>query len=52
MLVVESYHAIAGQEGVVETLRRLRDNGFTFTEVISRGFSTLVAPPPPPSQDR
>jgi hypothetical protein len=44
VLVVESYHAIAGQEGVVETLRRLRDNGFTFTEVISRGFSTLVAP--------
>ena len=44
VLVVESYHAIASQEGVVETLTRLRDKGFTFTEVISRGFSTYVAP--------
>ncbi|HEY5787380.1 MAG TPA: hypothetical protein VIT65_21660 [Microlunatus sp.] len=44
VLVVESYHAIASQEGVVETLQRLRENGFTFTEVISRGFSTYVAP--------
>ena len=44
VLVVESYHAIAGQEGVVETLQRLRDHGFTFGEVISRGFSTYVAP--------
>jgi hypothetical protein len=44
VLVVESYHAIATQEGVVEALTRLRDNGFTFTEVISRGFSTYVAP--------
>jgi hypothetical protein len=44
VLVVESYHAIAGQEGVVETLQRLRDRGFTFGEVISRGFSTYVAP--------
>ena len=44
VLVVESYHAIASQEGVVETLERLRGNGFSFTEVISRGFSTYVAP--------
>ena len=44
VLVVESYHAIASQEGVVETLTRLREKGWTFTEVISRGFSTYVAP--------
>lgn len=44
VLVVESYHAIASQEGVVEMLERLRSNGFSFTEVISRGFSTYVVP--------
>jgi hypothetical protein len=52
VLVVESYHAIAGQEGVVETLQRLRDNGFSFTQVISRGFSTQVAPSAPPDSAR
>jgi predicted nicotinamide N-methyase len=49
VLVVESYHAIASQEAVVETVTRLRDNGFTFTQVISRGFSTYVAPSAAPS---
>lgn len=52
VLVVESYHAIAGQEGVVETLQRLRANGFTFGKVISRGFSTYVAPSAAPVSGR
>lgn len=44
VLIVESYHAIASQEAVVETITTLRRNGFSFGEVISRGFTTYVAP--------
>lgn len=44
VLLVESYHAIASQERVVETIDTLRAHGFTFDQVISRGFTTWVAP--------
>ncbi len=44
VLLLESYHAIASQERVVETVANLRAHGFTFDRVISKGFTTYVAP--------
>lgn len=44
VLLVECYHAIASQERVVESLATLRGRGFSFDTVISRGFTTVVAP--------
>ena len=44
VLLLECYHAIASQERVVESVNALRSRGFTFDTVISRGFTTVVAP--------
>ena len=44
VLLVESYHSIAAQERVAETIAILREHGFSFDTVISRGFVTYVAP--------
>lgn len=44
VLLLEAYHAIASQERVIETIATLRAHGFTFDQVISRGFTTHVAP--------
>lgn len=48
VLLLETYHAIASQERVIETIATLRAHGFTFEQVISRGFTTYVAPARPP----
>lgn len=44
VLILETYHAIASQEQVIETIASLRALGFSFDKVISRGFTTYVAP--------
>lgn len=44
VLLLECYHSVASQEDVVETVEDLRRRGFTFGSVISRGFTTYVAP--------
>jgi hypothetical protein len=44
VLVLEVYDTIASQEHVVETVTDLRQRGFSFDAVISRGFETWVGP--------
>ena len=44
VLVLELYNYIAAREQVVETVSDLRQRGFTFRSVISRGYETWVAP--------
>jgi len=44
VLVLEAYDTIASQEHVVETVTDLRQRGFSFDAVISRGFETWVGP--------
>lgn len=44
VLVLEAYDTIASQEHVVETVTDLRQRGFTFDSVVSRGFETWVGP--------
>ena len=44
VLLIECYHSIAAQERVAETIAILREHGFSFDSVISRGFVTYVAP--------
>lgn len=44
VLVLEAYDTIASQEHVVETVTDLRQRGFTFDAVVSRGFETWVGP--------
>jgi hypothetical protein len=44
VLVIEAYDTIASQENVVETVTDLRQRGFSFDAVISRGFETWVGP--------
>jgi hypothetical protein len=52
VLLIECYHAIASQERVVETISSLRRRGWSFDTVISRGFTTFVAPAASPSSAR
>jgi predicted nicotinamide N-methyase len=44
VLVLEVYDTIACQEHVVETVADLRQRGFSFDAVISRGFETWAGP--------
>ena len=44
VLVLEVYDTIASQEHVVETVTDLRQRGFSFGAVVSRGFETWVGP--------
>lgn len=44
VLVLEVYDTIACQEHVVETVNDLRQRGFSFDAVISRGFETWAGP--------
>ena len=52
VLLIECYHAIASQERVVETISSLRRRGWSFDEVISKGFTTFVAPAAGPTSAR
>ena len=52
ILLIECYHAIASQERVVETISSLRARGWSFDTVISKGFTTFVAPAAGPSSSR
>lgn len=52
VLLIECYHAIASQERVVETINSLRRRGWSFDIVISKGFTTFVAPAAGPRSDR
>jgi hypothetical protein len=52
VLLIECYHAIASQERVVETISSLRRSGWSFDAVISKGFTTFVAPAAGPSSAR
>jgi hypothetical protein len=52
VLLIECYHAIASQERVVETISALRRRGWSFDTVISKGFTTFVAPAAGPSSAR
>lgn len=44
VLVLEVYDTIACQEYVVETVTDLRQRGFSFDAVVSKGFETWVGP--------
>ena len=44
VLVLEVYDTIACREHVVETVANLRQRGFSFDAVVSRGFETWAAP--------
>ncbi len=52
VLLIECYHAIASQERVVETISSLRRRGWSFDVVISKGFTTFVAPAAGPRSTR
>ena len=52
VLLIECYHAIASQEQVVETISSLRRRGWSFDMVISKGFTTFVAPAGGPRSGR
>lgn len=52
VLLIECYHAIASQERVVETISSLRRRGWSFDTVISKGFTTFVAPAAGPTSAR
>lgn len=49
VLLIECYHSIASQEQVVETVAALRRRGLSFDVVISKGFTTFVAPAAAPT---
>lgn len=49
VLLHECFHSVASQEQVIESIAGLRRRGFTFDTVISKGFTTYVAPATGPS---
>jgi hypothetical protein len=51
LLVCELYDTVGGSEQVVETISGLREHGFTFGAVVSRGFESWLAPVSAPTLD-
>eukprot|EP01043_Picozoa_sp_COSAG02_P036953 COSAG02_NODE_2743_length_8115_cov_5.631487_4_plen_382_part_00 len=43
-MCAEIYGCVAGAEGVLETCAALRKSGFSWMQVVSRGFEVMVAP--------